>query len=161
METGPTVGCLIGHKYRQELEALLKMPRILVTLKGYKMKLTLGAGKVKKTSMKELAVEFKVSEEGKLLFNGGSLSLPLFDHVKEKFGLKSVETMERMEKELIHLHNELVKAGLSSEDVTGLAKKDKKTLEKAGREMARLYSEHLTLGIEEAQVKALEALNCL
>ena len=69
--------------------------------------------------------------------------------------------MERMEKELIHLHDELVKAGLSSEDVTGLVKKDKKTLEKAGCEMARLYSEHKTLGIDEAEVKALEGLNSL
>ena len=126
METEPTLGCQIGHKDRQELEALLKLPRTLVTLKDYKMKLTLGAGKVKKTSMKELAVEFKASEEGQLLFNGGSLSFPLVDHVKDKFDLKSVETMERMAKELIHLHDELIKAGLSSEDVTGLAKKDKR-----------------------------------
>ena len=114
------MGCLIGHKDRQELEALLKLPRILVTLKDFKMKLALGAGKVKKTSMKELAVEFKASEEGQLLFNGGSLSFPLVDHVKDKFDLKSAETLERVEKELIHLHDELVKAGLSSE-----AKKDK------------------------------------
>ena len=52
----------IGHKERQELEALLKLPRILVVLKDYRMKLALGAGKVKKTSMKELVVEFKASE---------------------------------------------------------------------------------------------------
>ena len=149
METGPTVGCcLMGHKDREELEGLLKLSRIVVTLKDYKMKIALGGGKVKKTSMLELSKKFNTYKEGKLLINGGSLSLPLLDHVKEKFGLKSVETMERMEKELIHLHDELVKAGLSSEDVTGLAKKDKKTLEKAGREMARLYSEHLTLDIE-------------
>ena len=110
----------MGHKDRQELEALLKLLRIVVTLKDYRMKLALGAGKENKTSMKELTVEFKGSEEGQLLFNGGSLSFPLVDHVKGKFDMKSVETLERAEKELIHLHNELVKAGLSSE-----AKKDK------------------------------------
>ena len=76
--------CEIGHKERQELEALLKLPRILVILKDYRMKLALGAGKVKKTSMKELVVEFKASEEGQLLINGGSLSFPLSDHVKDK-----------------------------------------------------------------------------
>ena len=98
----------------------MKLPRIVVTLKDYRMKLALGAGKVLHTSMKELAMEFKAIKEGLVLLNGGSLSLPLPDHVKEKFGLKSVETMERMAKELIHLYDELVKAGLSSE-----AKKDK------------------------------------
>ena len=34
-------------------------------------------------------------------------------------------------------------------------------MEKAGSEMARLYSEQLTLDVEVAGVKALEALNCL
>ena len=115
--------CEIGHKERQELEALLRLPRILVILKDYRMKLALGAGKVKKTSMMELFVEFKAIKEGLVLLNRGSLSLPLPDHVKEKFDLKSVETMERMAKELIHLHGELVKAGLNSGDVTNLAKK--------------------------------------
>ena len=112
--------CEIGHKERQELEALLELPRILVVLKNYRMKLALGAGKVLHTSMKELAAEFMAIKEGLVLFNGGSLSFPLFDHVKDKFDLKSAETLERVEKELIHLHDELVKAGLSSE-----AKKDK------------------------------------
>ena len=124
--------CEMGHKERQDLEVLLKLERKLVILKDYRMNISLGGGKVIKTSMLELVMEFKTYKEGKLLFNRGSLSLPLNDHVKEKFGLKSVETMERMEKELIHLHDELIKAGLTSEDVTALAKTDRKTLEKAG-----------------------------
>ena len=148
METKPILGCLIGHKDRQELEALLKLPRILVVLKDYRMKLALGAGKVLNTSIMEMVVEFKALKEGLVLLNGGSLSFPLVDHFKDKFDLKSVETLERMEKELIHLHDELIKTGLTSEDVTGLAKKDKKTLEKAGGKMAKVYSEHLALGIE-------------
>ena len=119
--------CEIGHRDRQELEALLELPRILVTLKDYRMNIVLAAGKVKKTSLMELAAEFKAFKEGQLLFKRGSLSLPLPDHVKEKFGLKSVETLERLEKELVHLHDELIKAGLKSGDVTDLAKKDKKS----------------------------------
>ena len=59
-----------------------------MTLKDCRMKV--GSGKVKKTSVKELAVEFKASEEGQLLFKGGSLSAPRVEHVKEKSGL-SVE----------------------------------------------------------------------
>ena len=128
--------CQIGHKERQELEKVLELPRILVTLKDYRMKIVLGGGKAKKTSVKELAVEFTAFEEGQVLFNKGSLSFPLLDPVKDKFGLMSVDTLERMKKELIHLHDELIKAGLSSENVTDLAKKDKKSLEKAGCEVA-------------------------
>ena len=48
------------------------------------MKLALGARKMKKPSLKELVEEFKESEEGQLLINGGSLSFPLSDHVKDK-----------------------------------------------------------------------------
>ena len=153
--------CEIGHNDRQELETLLKLPRIVEPLKDYRVNIALGAGKVKRTSVKELAEEYMSLKEGLRLLNWGSLSFPLFDHVKEKFGLKSVETLERMEKELMHLHNELIKAGLGPDDITGLAKKDKKSLEKARREMAKLYSEHLTLGIEVAEMKALDALHFL
>jgi len=161
MEKEPTVVCLMGHKERQELETLLKQPRKVEPLKDYKVTLVLGPGKTKRTSVRELAEEYMVSEEGQLLMKSGSLTFPLVDYVKEKFGLTSVETLERMEKELMHFHNELTNVGLSSEDVTRLAKKDKKSLEKAGKEMARLYSEHLALGIEVAEMKAMEALNCL
>ena len=49
-----------------------------------------------------------------------------------------MDTLDRIEKELIHLHDKLIKAGLSSENVTDLAKKEKKILEKAGCEMANL-----------------------
>ena len=161
METEPTVVCLMGHKDRQELETLLKLPRKVEPLKDYRVNIVLGAGKVKRTSVKELAEEYKASKEGQLLLKSGSLTFPLVDYVKEKYGLKSVENLERLEKELMHIHEELTKAGLSSEDVTGLAKKDTKTLEKAGKEMARLYSEHLALGIEVAEAKAVEALDCL
>ena len=153
--------CEMGHKDRQELETLMKLPRKVEPLKDYRMNLALGAGKVKRTSVKELAEEYRLSKEGQLLLKLGSLTFPLVDYVKEKFDLKSVDTLDRMEKELMYLHEELTKAGLSSENVTGLAKKDKRTLEKAGKEMARLYSEHLALGIEDAETRAIEALDCL
>ena len=102
METEPTLVYLTGHKDRQELETLLSLPRKVEPLKDYRMKLALGA-------------------LGQLLLNSGSLTFPLVDFVKEKFGLKSVETLERMEKELMHLHEELTKAGVCSEDVTDIS----------------------------------------
>jgi len=61
--------------------------------------------------------------------------------------------MERMERDLMHIHNQLFSAGLRSEDVTNLAKKDKKSLEKAGKEMRELYSEQQTLGAEAYKLK--------
>ena len=47
--------CEIGLKERQALE----LPRILVTLKDYRMKLALGAGKLLNTSILEMVVELK------------------------------------------------------------------------------------------------------
>ena len=66
-------------------------------------------------------------------------TLHKIDFVKYKFGLTSVETLDRMEKELLHLSDELVKVGIKKEDVTGLVKKDLKAVKKAGQAMARLY----------------------
>ena len=65
-----------------------------------------------------------------------------------------------MEKELLHLYDELIKVGVKKY-VTGLAKKDLKTVKKGGEAMAKLYLEYKALGIEIAQEKAMEALDCL
>ena len=148
----------MGHQDRQELERQLKLPRNIVTLMDYKMKINLGPGKVKKTSVRELEEEYEQTEEGQLLLNGGSLTIPVVDFVKEKFKLKSVETRERMERDLMYIHEKLISAGLRSEDVTNMAKKDKKSLEKAGKEMRELYSEEQTLGAEVFEEKETEIL---
>ena len=159
-DTMPSV-CEIGHKDRQDLERLLKVPRAVVPLADFRMKINLGPGKVRRMSVKEMAEEYKGSEGGQLLLNGGSLTVPVVDFVKPKLSLTSVETLERMEKELLHLYDELIKVGIIKEDVTGLAKKDPKSVKKAGQAMAKLYSEHKTLGIDLAEEKAMEALDFL
>ena len=130
----------MGHQDRKELEKFLKAPRQVATLKDYKMKITLGAGKVKRTSLRELEEEYKVTDEGQLLLNGGSLTVPVVDYVKDKFKLKSVETLERMERELMHLHDELVGKGFSQEEVTRLVTRDKDVIEKVGPETAKRSS---------------------
>ena len=56
------------------------------------MKINLGAGNVKKTSVKEMVEEYKASEGGKLLLNGGKLTVPVTDYVKSNFQIKAVET---------------------------------------------------------------------
>ena len=48
------MNCL-GHQDRQELEAMLKLPRKVEPLKDVQMKIVLGPKNVKKTSVKELA----------------------------------------------------------------------------------------------------------
>ena len=96
--------CEMGHKDRERLETLLKQPRTVQPLQDYRMKIRIGPGNEKKTSVKELAEEYRASKEGQLLLKSGSLTFPLVDYVKEKFGLKSVVTLERLEKEYVHLH---------------------------------------------------------
>ena len=130
----------MGHQDRKELEKFLKAPRQVATLKDYKMKITLGAGKVKRTSLRELEEEYKMTNEGQLLLNGSSLTVPVVDYVKDKFKLKSVETLERMERELMHLHDELVGKGFSQEEVTRLVTRDKDVIEKVGPETAKRSS---------------------
>ena len=39
----------MGHQDREELKDLLKLPRQVATLKDYKMKIALGAGKMRRT----------------------------------------------------------------------------------------------------------------
>jgi len=154
-----------GHQDWQDLEDLLKLPRPVVTLNDYKINISLGAGKVKKTSVRELEEEYKATEEGQRLLNGGSLTVPVVDHVKVnspglvKFKLKSVETVERLERDLMHIHNQLIDVGLRSEDVTNLAKKDKKSLEKAGNEMRQLYLEQQALSAESFEEKETDMLD--
>ena len=98
--------CEVGHEDRQELETLLNKLRDVQPLKDFKMKIVLGPGKVKRTSLRELEEDYKTTDEGQLLLNGGSLTVPVVDYVKDKFRLKSVETLERMERELMHIHDE-------------------------------------------------------
>ena len=55
----------------------------------------------KRTSVKEMEEELKASEIGNMLIKrGGSLTVPVVDYIKEKYKLLSVETTERLEKEL-------------------------------------------------------------
>ena len=49
---------------------------------------------MKKTSVKEMVEEYKASEGGKLLLNGGKLTVPVTDYVKPKLKITSVETIE-------------------------------------------------------------------
>ena len=154
-----------GHQDWQELEELLKLPRQVVTLKDYKMMINLGPGKVKKTSVRELGEDFKATKEGQLLLNGGSLTVPVVDYVKDKFKLKSVETLERMERELMHLHDELVGKGFSQEEVTRLVTRDKEVIEKVDPETAKraveLYTKYQKLRSEMAEVEVKKALDNL
>ena len=116
----PMEFCQLGHEDRKELENLLGVPRIVQPLKDddKMMKILLGPGNVKKTSVRGLAEEFKASWSGQLLLKGGSLTVPVVDFVKKKFKLKSVETLERLEKELMHFFDKLVKESLSPAEFT-------------------------------------------
>ena len=154
--------CKIGQADRQKLEDKLNQRREVNPLNEHKVDIILGAGKVKRTSLKELEEEYKAFEGGQCFLSGGSLTVPVFDPVKHKFNLTSVETLDRIEKELRHLHDNLINVGLGPENVTSLAKTDKKTLEKVGQEMDKLYKENQPrFGGEVAEEKLKDALECL
>ena len=157
--------CLMGHEDRQELEALLMLPRIVEPLKDYRMNIVLGPGNVKRTSVSELGEEYKTTEGGRLILNGGSLTVPVADFVKDKLKLKSVETSERMEKELMHIHDKLIKDGFSKEEMTNLVKQDKQIMGRVEKNVAKrateLYTKYQKLGSEMAEVKVKEALDQL
>ena len=119
-------GGKVDHKDRQDLEKLLERPRVLKPLADKQMKVNLGAGNVKKTSVKEMVEEYKASEGGKLLLNGGKLTVPVTDYVKPKLKMKPMETIERMERELNHMYQELISKGSNEEEANNAIKESEK-----------------------------------
>ena len=63
--------------------------------------------------MKDVEEELKASEVGKLLLSGGKLTVTVVDYIKDMYKLKSVETTERLDKELICIYLDLVDKGFS------------------------------------------------
>ena len=58
-------------------------------LADIKMKVTLGAGQVKKTSVMEVYEEYKKFDEGgQLLLNDGILMIPVVEYLKAKLKIK-------------------------------------------------------------------------
>ena len=130
----------VDHEDRRDLEKLLKRPRVLKPLADKQMKITLGAGNVKKTSVKEMVEEYKASEGGQLLLNGGKLTVPVTDYVKPKLKIKPVETIERMERELNHMYQDLISKGSTEEEAKNAIKESEK------------YSKYQKLKSEMAEV---------
>ena len=139
----------VDHENRQYLDKLLERPRVLKPLADKQMKITLGAGNEKKTSVKEMVEEYKASEGGKLLLNGGKLTVPVTDYVKSNFQIKAVETTERMERELNHMYQELISKGSTEEEAKNAIKVSEK------------YSKYQKFKSEMAEVMVKEALEAL
>ena len=112
----------VDHEDRQDLEKLLERPRVLKPLTDKQMKINLGAGNVKRTSVKEMVEEYKASEGGQLLLNGGKLTVPVTDYVKPKLKIKPVETIERMETELNRMYHDLISKGSTEEEAKNAIK---------------------------------------
>ena len=113
------------------------------------MKVNLGPGKVEKISLKKKWEEFMLEEGGQVLLNDGILMIPVTDYYKAKFNIKSVETIERMESELKHIHQDLIGKGFTEEE----AKTDIKDRDK--------YAKYQKLKSEIAEVIVKEALEGL
>ena len=59
----------------------------------------------------------KASDIGRLLLRGGLLVVPVVDYIKDKYKLMSVETTERLERELKRKHQELISMGFSEDEI--------------------------------------------
>ena len=162
----------VDHEDRQDLKKLIDEPRAVKPLKDIKMKVTLGAGNVKKTSIKEMEEEYKASEGGLRLLNGGSLRVPVTDYVKPKLKMKSVETIERMEKELKQMHQELISKGFTDDDVKRAINENEKSVKNQGgaaedpdegakKAIKEKYAKYQKLKSEMAEVMVKEALEGL
>ena len=82
-----------------------------------KVTITNEKGETVKTSLKDLEEELKASDVGKRILSGGSLTVPVVDYIKDKYKLMSVETTERLERELKRKHQELISMGFSEDKI--------------------------------------------
>ena len=153
------------HKDRQDLEALLAKPRNIKPLVDKQMRINLGPGNVKNTSVKEMVEEFKASEGGRLIMDGGSFSVPVTDYAKPKHKIKSVETLESMARDLNSMYQDLKSKGFTDNDVKlAINPQGGATLgpnEAAKKAMREKYSKYHKLNSEMAEVVVKEALERL
>ena len=150
------------HKDRQNLEALLAKPRNIKPLADKQMRINLGPGNVKNTSVKEMVEEFKASEGGQMIMNGGSFSVPVTDYAKPKHKIKSVETLESMARDLNYMYQDLkstdndVKLAINPQGGATLGPN-----EAAKKAMREKYSKYHKLNREMAEAVVKEALERL
>merc|ERR1712212_264146 len=187
-ENPPTYGHCLGnmasgsgrygtkdHKSRKDLVALIHEKRDVKPLPEDKKreKTTIQDEKwgPKTTSLKEIEEKLKASDIWELLSSGGSLSVPVVDYIKDKYKLLSVETTERLVKELHFLHQDLINKGFPREEVKHAINRDKKSKKKqespivdpkeeAKYALKQKYEQYQQFQNEDAEVKKLlEGLN--
>ena len=165
------------HEARQDLRALIYSPRLVKPIPEDKhkkrMKIALGPKNQIETSLKEMEEELKASDIGQLLLRGGLLVVPVADYIKDKYNLMSVETIERLEKELVSMHQKLIGMGFNEGEIrhaiTGGKKPGKKQKESnvdpkeaAKNAFREKYEKYQKFRDEDAEIKVktvLETLN--
>ena len=97
---------------------------------------------------------------GKLLLRGGMLTVPVVEYIKDKYKLKSVETTERLEKELIFMYQDLIDKGFTKAQIEGalLHADPKEASKKAFKEK---YEQYRSYESEYAEIKMKMALEDL
>ena len=162
----------VDHADRKDLKKLIEEPRDVKLLADKKMRVNLGAGNVKKVSMKEIDEEFKASEGGQLLLKGGSLTVPVVDYIKEKYDMLSVETTARLEKELNFIHQDLISKGVTEEEVKRGINENEKSgknqdvstddpKEVAKKAVKEKYAKYQKFQSEDAELKVKQVLKDL
>ena len=124
------------------------------------------------TSLKEMEEQLKASDIGQLLLRGGLLVVPVADYIKDKYKLKSVETIERLEEELVSMHQDLINMGVAEEEIIDAITHEKKR-EKTQKEstsnpkdaakdaLKEKYRQYKDFQNEYAEIKVKEALESL
>ena len=162
---------------RQKLRDLILLPRAVKPLPENKRmkkgKINLEKQTQIETSLKEMEEQLKASDIGQLLLRGGLLVVPVADYIKEKYNLMSVETIERLEKELVSMHQKLIGMGFNEGEIrhaiTGGKKPGKKQKESnvdpkeaAKNAFREKYEKYQKFRDEDAEIKVktvLETLN--
>ena len=115
---------------RQKLRELILLPRVVKPLPENKRmkkgKINLEKQTQIETSLKEMEEQLKASDIGQLLLRGGLLVVPVADYIKDKYKLKSVETIERLEEELVSMHQDLINMGVAEEEIIDAITHEKK-----------------------------------
>ena len=115
---------------RQKLRDLILLPRAVKPLPENKRmkkgKINLEKQTQIETSLKEMEEQLKASDIGQLLLRGGLLVVPVADYIKDKYKLKSVETIERLEEELVSMHQDLINMGVAEEEIIDAIAHEKK-----------------------------------
>jgi len=108
-------------------------------------------------SLKDIEDQLKANEIGELLQKGGSLPVPVVDYIKEKYKFLSVESVERLNKDLTFMHQDLISKGFTEDEVKRAINGEKL----APKDFKDKYIQYRKFLSEDSEVRVKTALQSL